>query len=204
MKKFTFVGAMAVLVAISPFGRAQVNENAPDVASDRETSQHPCDFTIEHVIGLNSIISPKAPMLPAPVLADLQSGVLEIHQQFIYKSAGRTLEETAFVVPGGSLLPYPCPACAPVADHYLIHVDTAVTTQQPGASAVLTGKVISNDVPTPWGDITGAVVTLSLGYQGTEDGPIYETVSPLYGLYTPTGVGSVESGPHCQDHLSPQ
>ncbi len=186
MKVHKFVGVLAVAVAINSIARAQ-NSGAPG------------DFTIERVLGISSIIAPTAPNLPPPVLAGLQNGTLEVHQVFVYNSAQRTLEQTAFVVPGKSPLPFPSPGNAPLADHYIIRVDSASLTSQPGPSAVLTGKVISNDAPTPWGDITGAVVTLSFGYQGsgaaTRLGPIYESVSPLYGLYTAMGVGSLSLTP---------
>jgi hypothetical protein len=180
MKLLRFLNTAALLAAFGAAGQAQVG-----------------DFTIERVLTLKSISSPTAPSFPATVLAALESGALEVHQQFIYKSATRMLEQNAFVVPGGSPVPFPSPASAPVADHYIMRVDSAVTTAQPGPSAVLTGKVLSNSVPTPWGDITGAVIALSFGYQGTGGGvtftPIYEAVSPLYGLYTASGVGAFSS-----------
>jgi hypothetical protein len=180
MKLLRFFNTAALLAAFSAAGQAQVG-----------------DFTIERVLTLKSINSPIAPAFPPPVLTALESGALEVHQQFIYKSAPRMLEQNAFVVPGGSPVPFPSPASAPVADHYIVRVDSAVTTSQPGASAVLTGKVLSNSVPTPWGDITGAVITLSFGYEGTGGGikfaPIFESVSPLYGLYTASGIGSFSS-----------
>jgi hypothetical protein len=132
-------------------------------------------------------------------LAAFQNGTLEAHQLFIYNSAQRTIEQFALIVPGKSPLPFPNPASATVGDHYIVHVDSASVSSQPGPSVTLTGRVLSNDVPTPWGDITGSIITLSFGYQGsgsaTRFGPIYESVSPLYGLYTPTGVGSLSLTP---------
>ena len=160
------------------------------------------DFFIERVLTLNSIVSPNAPTFPAPVLAGIQSGALEIHQQFTYNSAQRTLEQLAFVVPGKSPLPFPSPASAPVADHYILQVDTVNRTATPGASVALVGRVLSNDVPTPWGNITGANITLAFAYQGS--GPstsftnILESVSPLYNLYTANGVGSLSLVPASQ------
>jgi hypothetical protein len=189
MNKLTIVGALAVLVSISPLGRAQVQNGDNAIGN----------FTIERVLTPSGVTAPTAPALPPPVLAGFLNGSLEIHQVFAYNSAQRTLEQTAFVVPGKSPLPFPSPGSVPLADHYIIQVDSARLTSQPGASAVLTGKVISNDMPTPFGDITGAIVTISFGYQGsgpaTRFGPIYESVSPLYGLYTATGVGSLSLTP---------
>ena len=190
MKHFTFVGALAAVVAISPLGRAQDNQNGGTA---------PGDFTIERILTPAGVTAPTAPNLPPPVLAGFVNGSLEIRQVFTYNSAQRTLEQTAFVVPGKSPLPFPSPGSVPIADHYIIKVDTARLASQPGPSAVLTGRVTLNDTPTPFGDITGAIVTISFGYQGsgaaTRFGPIYESVSPLYGLYTATGVGSLSLTP---------
>ncbi len=189
MNKFAFVGALAALVSISPLGRAQVQSGDNAIG----------DFIIERILTPSGVTAPTAPALPPPVLAGFLNGSLEIRQVFAYNSAQRTIEQTAFVVPGKSPLPFPSPGSVPIADHYIVRVDSARLTSQPGASAVLTGKVISNDMPTPFGDITGAIVTISFGYQGsgpaTRFGPIYESVSPLYGLYTATGVGSLSLTP---------
>ncbi len=189
MNRFTFVGALAVLVATSPLGRGQVQNGDNAIG----------DFTIERVLTPSGVTAPTAPNLPPPVLAGFLNGSLEIRQVFAYNSAQRTLEQTAFVVPGKSPLPFPSPGSVPIADHYILRVDTARLTSQPGASAVLTGKVILNDMPTPFGDITGAIVTISFAYQGsgpaTRFGPVFESVSPLYGLYTATGVGSLSLTP---------
>ena len=148
MNKCTFVAALAALVAISPFGRAQVNQNGGSA---------PGDFTMERVLTLSSASAPTPPNFPPPVLAALQSGALELHQIFVYNSAQRTLEQSALVVPGGSPLPLPSPGSATVGDHYIVQVDSASITSSPGPSAVLVGHVTSNDVPTPFGTITGAI-----------------------------------------------
>ena len=160
------------------------------------------DFTIERVLTLASIIAPTAPNFPPPVLAGLQAGAIEIHQVFAYNSAKGTVEQTAFVVPGKSPVPFPSPGNAPVADHYIVQVDAASVTSSPSPSVVLIGHVTSNDVPTPWGNITGAGISIAFGYQSTgsslQFGPIVESVSPVYGLYTATGVGSLSLTPSTQ------
>src|ERR1700693_3867987 len=115
MNKSTFVGALAVLVAISPLGRAQGNQNGRNA---------PGDFTIERVLTLSSVSAPTPPSFPAPVLAALQKGALELHQIFVYNSATRTLEQFAIVVPGNSPLPFPSPGSAPVGDHYILQIDS--------------------------------------------------------------------------------
>jgi hypothetical protein len=179
-------GAVAAMIAVSSSAQAQTASTAGNTVGD---------FTIERVLTLAGIIAPVVPNIPAPLLAGLQSGALEIHQVFAYNSAQRTLEQTAFVVPGNSPLPFPSPGAATLADHYIIQIDSASTTSSPGASAVLVGHVTSNDAPTPLGNITGAIVTLSFGYHGsaaaTQFGPIVESVSGLYSVYTATGVGSL-------------
>ena len=191
MKCISIIRTAPVLAALSMTGFAQNSDVNPTG-----------DFTIERVLTLNSVISPLAPNFPPPVLAGLQDGSLEVHQFFIYKSAQRTVEQLAIVVPGKSPVPFPSPASAPVADHYIIQVDRISTTTRPGPAAVVVGHVTSNDAPTPWGDITGTQVTISFGYSGsgaaTQFGPIYESVNPVYGLYTATGAGSLNPTPSQQ------
>jgi hypothetical protein len=179
-------GAVAVMIAVSSYAQAQTGSTGSNTVGD---------FTMERVLTLAGLATPTAPNIPAPLLAALQSGALEIHQVFAYSSAQRTLESTAFVVPGNSPLPFPSPSAATLVDHYIIQIDSASTTSSPGASAVLVGHVTSNDAPTLAGNITGAIVTLSFGYRGsagaTQFGPIVESVSGLYSVYTATGVGSL-------------
>jgi hypothetical protein len=160
------------------------------------------DFTIERVLTLASIVAPTAPNFPPPVLAGLQAGAIEIHQVFAYSSAKGTVEQTAFVVPGNSPVPFPNPSAAPLADHYIVQVDASNVTSSPSPSVVLIGHVTSNDVATPWGNITGAGITISFGYRNTgssvQFGPIIESVSPVYGLYTAAGAGSLSLTPSTQ------
>jgi hypothetical protein len=180
------LGAVAAMIAVSSSAQAQTGSAAGNTVGD---------FTLERVLTLAGIIAPAVPNIPAPVLAGIQSGALDVHQVFAYNSAQRTLEQTTFLVPGNSPLPFPSPGAATLVDHYIIQIDSDSTTSSPGASAVLAGHVTSNDAPTPSGNITGAIVTLSFGYRGsaaaTQFGPVIESVSGLYSVYTATGVGSL-------------
>lgn len=153
----------------------------------------------ERILPLTAVIAPTPPSLPDAVLAGIQAGAIEIHQRFIYNSAQRTLEQLAFVVPANSPVPFPNPSAAPVADHYMIQVESASFSTSPRPSVILAGHAISNDIPTPWGDVTGAGVTLTFGYSSAgasvQLGPILESVSPLYGLYSDKGAGSLSLTP---------
>jgi hypothetical protein len=155
------------------------------------------DFTMERVLVLSQITAPTQPNLPDVILNSLASGAIELHQVFTYNSAQRTLEQWAYIMPGKSPVPSPTFANVPVGDHYIIQVDNVSVSQAHGPTVALTGHVIANDVPTPFGDIAGAEVTLSFGYQGS--GPstrfvsVAESVSPLYAIYTSAGVGSLSA-----------
>jgi hypothetical protein len=137
--------------------------------------------------------------VPDAVLGGIKAGAIEIHQRSIYNSGQRTLEQLAFVVPATSPVPFPNPGAAPVADHYMIQVESASTSNSPRPSVILAGHAISNDSPTPWGDITGAGVILTFGYTtaggSVQFGPILESVSPLYGLYSDRGAASLSLTP---------
>lgn len=162
------------------------------------------DFTMERVLTLSGITSTVPPNLPQVILNALASDAIEVHQVFTYNSAQRTLEQTSYVLPGHSAVPNPNLGSAPVNDHYIIQIDSVQLGQAHGQAAALIGHVISNDIPTPFGDIAGTEVTLSFGYQGS--GPsiqfssIAESVTPVYAIYTATGVGSLSasaSTPKC-------
>ena len=182
-KLFITVPIVTLLAAFAPL-RAQ---NAPG------------DFVVERLLPLSAVIAPTPPTLPDAVLAGIQAGVIEIHQRFTYNSAQHTLDQLAFVVPTKSPLPFPDAGAAPLADHYLIQIESASISNSPRPSVILAGHVTSNDAPTPWGDITGAGVTLTFGYRSAgssaQFGPILESVSPVYGLYSDTGAGSLSLTP---------
>lgn len=152
---------------------------------------------MERVLTLGGISAPAAPNLPPIVLNSLQTDAIEVHQVFVYNSAQRTLEQTSYVVPGHSAVPFPNLNKAPLNDHYVIQVDSVGLSQAHGTSAALVGHVISNDVPTPFGEITGTEVTLSFGYRGsgpaTQFTEVMEAVAPVYTIYTSSGVGSLST-----------
>jgi hypothetical protein len=165
----------------------------------QNSSNGPGDFMAERVLTLPYVVAPVAPNLPDAVLAGIQNGVIELHQRFTYNSAQRTVEQLAFIVPANSPVPFPDPSGAPVGDHYIIQVDSASITNSTHSSVVLSGHVTLNDVITPFGDVTGSGVTLTIGYNGAgsavQFGPILESVSPLYGLYSVSGAGSLSLTP---------
>jgi hypothetical protein len=187
MSKLNIAGSIATLLAVL----------APLHAQSGTTS--PGDFMAERVLPLTSIVAPTPPNLPDAVLAGIKAGAIEIHQRFIYNSAQRTLEQLAFVLPANSPVPFPDPSAAPLADHYFVDVESVTISTSPRPSVILSGHATSNDVPTPWGDITGAGITLTFGYRAAgasvQFGPVLESVSPLYGLYTDTGAGSLSLSP---------
>ena len=188
MSKLTII-TTAVITLLAPLAplRAQ------------NTSSGPGDFMAERIITLPYVVSPGPPNLPASVLAGLQNGVIELHQRFTYNSAQRTIEQLAFIVPANSPVPFPDPSGAPVGDHYIIQVDSASIANSSHPSLILTGHVTSNDIITPFGDNTGTGVTLTIGYNtagpDVQFGPILESVSPLYGLYSVSGAGSLSLTP---------
>ena len=187
MSKLHTAGSIVTLLAALAPLHAQSSANAPG------------DFLVERVLPLTAVIAPTPPNLPDAVLGGIKAGAIEIHQRFIYNSGQRTLEQLAFVVPANSPVPFPNPGAAPVADHYMIQVESASFSTSPRPSVILAGHAISNDAPTPWGDITGAGVTLTFGYTtaggSVQLGPILESVSPLYGLYSDKGAGSLSLTP---------
>ena len=187
MSKLNITGLIVTLLTVLAPLHAQSSANSPG------------DFMVERVLPLTSILAPTAPSFPDAVLAGLKAGAIEFHQRFIYNSAQGTLEQFALVVPANSPVPFPDLSTALVADHYFVNVESVTLSNSPRPSVILSGHATSNDVPTPWGDITGAGVTLTFGYRAAgasvQFGPVLESVSPLYGLYTDTGAGSLSLSP---------
>jgi hypothetical protein len=185
MKKF-IAGAGMALLAISSL-HAQSNANGVG------------DFTLERVLALSGVISPYTPAVPDAVLAGIQNGTIEFHQRFVYSSADRTLEQFFLIVPANSPLPFPDLKSATVVDHYKVQIESTGVSSLPAPSVILSGHAISNDPPTPFGDITGAGVTVTFGYRGVgssvQFGPSMESVSPLYNLYSPAGAGALSLNP---------
>ena len=160
------------------------------------------DFTVERVQTLAGVISPNTPAVPDAVLAGVQNGTIEFHQRFVYSSANRTLEQFFWIVPANSPLPLPDTTSATLVDHYLVQIESSGVASLPAPSVILSGHAVANDPPTPFGNITGAGVTLTFGYQAAGAsvpyGPIMESVSPLYNLYSATGAGSLSLTPSPQ------
>jgi hypothetical protein len=188
MKKF-FASAGMALLAIGSL-HAQVSTNGVG------------DFTVERILALSGVISPYTPTLPDGALAAIQNGVIEIHQRFIYSSAQRTMDQLTFAVPANSPLPFPNPPSSAVLDHYVVQIEHTGVSSLPSPSVILAGHATSNDPPTPFGNIIGAGVTLTFGYNGAGSsvqlGPIMESVSPLYNLYSPAGAGTLSLTPSPQ------
>ena len=141
MSKLNIAGSIVTLDTVLAPLHAQSSFNSPG------------DFMTERVLPLTAVIAPTAPNLPDAVLAGIKAGAIELHQRFIYNSSQRTLEQLAFVVPANSPVPFPDPSVAPVADHYMIDVESASISTSPRPSVILAGHATSNDIPTPWGDI---------------------------------------------------
>jgi hypothetical protein len=149
--------ALAAVCAALSFPAQAQQSSAPAIG----------DFTIERVLALSGVSAPTAPNIPPDVLNAIQAGALDIHQVLVYSSAQRTIDQGSYIVPGGSPAPYPNLSSAALVDHYVIQVDSATAGQAHGPSVAMVGHVVSNDMPTPFGDITGAEVTLTFGYQGS-------------------------------------
>jgi hypothetical protein len=187
MSKLHTAGSIVTLLAALAPLHAQSSANAPG------------DFLVERVLTLDHAFAPVPPNLPDAVLAGIKAGVIEFHQRFIYNSAQRTLEQFNYVVPANSPVPLPDPSKAPVGDHYLVQIESASISNSPSPSVILAGHVTLNDVATPFGYNTGAGVTLTFGYStagaAVQFGPVIESVSPLYGLYSDKGAGSLSLTP---------
>lgn len=146
----------------------------------------PLGFTLEHTVPLSQMISSTTPDLPAAVMAAVQSGALEVREQINYTQSQNTASVTIFTAAPGSPSPTPTATLAGsmVLSVVVIAVDKVYSTLKPAPGLLLTGKVIGNAPPTPFGNASGAEAAISVGYTGDTPPAIVNLTMTLAGLAT--------------------
>lgn len=157
-------------------------------------------FSVESIIPLTNIDSVTQANIPADVASALQGGTLKIRQAVSYTSASSTLTIHGFLVQPGSPIPTPAGATG-LTDvwNYTVAVTNVTLSSKAMNSVVLTGTINPNDV-TPFGDISGSVVSFSTAYTVPTDGtaPTFAGVGTdvvgVASLFSKAGAGTVTSG----------
>ncbi len=148
------------------------------------------------LISTSAIFATGSPTIPANVLAAVAAGALDVRQQVSLNTQSNILTIQAFVAQPGT--PSPTQASnintSNFLEIYTVQVDKVYFSCQPSPSVLITGKVISNFPKTVFGDITGALVAVGMGY--TTDNPAKLTnmtvlIPGIYGVFSGTAAGSL-------------
>src|SRR4051794_11630310 len=123
------------------------------------------NFTVESVIPLSSVNSAILPSIPADVLGAIMGGALEIRQLISYDSVARKATLIGLLEQPGSPLPTPVGTrTATQVWSYAVNVDRAVLSSKPVNAFLISGTISADGALTPFGDISGALVTVSAAY----------------------------------------
>ena len=159
-------------------------------------------LTLESVVPIENVNSTIAPNIPASLLSALTGGTMELRQQLNYNAAAKTLMVIGISEPAGSPLPTPSAATGVTTLWtYTVNVDRVEMTAKPGNAVVFLGSVASGSSSTPFGDISGALVSVSAGYlapTGTSSSTTFVGISTgiagSASLFSRQGSGTVVLG----------
>lgn len=127
-------------------------------------------LTLEAVVPIDNVDSTTTPSIPATLISSLTSGTMELRQQLNYNAAAQTLKVTGISEAAGLPLPTPADAAGVTTLWtYTVNVDRVDVTAKPGNAVVFLGSVASGSSSTPFGDISGALVSVSAGYLAPTD-----------------------------------
>jgi hypothetical protein len=128
--------------------------------------------------------------------AAISSGALEAREQMSLNTTSNVLTVQGFTVQPGSPSPTPQSALnfGSILQSYQVNVDKIAFSCQPVPSVLITGKVSNNSPKTPYGDITGALIAVGIGY--TTDNPpklnnVVVLVPGVAGLYSAAASGTL-------------
>jgi hypothetical protein len=142
------------------------------------------------------VFTTMTPSIPANILSAIASGALEAREQMNLNTSSNVLTVTGFTVQPGSPSPTPPSAInnASLLQSYQVNVDKIAFSCQPVPSVLITGKVAVNFPKTPYGDITGSLAAVGIGY--TTDNPaklnnVVVLVAGVAGLYSASASGTL-------------
>jgi hypothetical protein len=191
VSKFVLASVLATMIAAGQTSGA-ATAGAPTLKS----------LTIEAIVPVSGLDAAATPNVPADTLASLTNGTLELRQQLSYSASANTLKVTGIVEAPGSPLPTPASAAGVTTLYsYTINVDRVDVTAKPGNAVVIVGSVSGDSAVTPFGDIAGALVSVSAGYKTstttastTEFSRVSTNIAGAASLFSTKGSGTVSTG----------
>ena len=156
-------------------------------------------LTLEAVVPIANVDSTTAPNIPASLLSALTSGTMEMRQQLIYNAAAQTLKITGISEAAGSPLPTPTDAAGVTTLWtYTVNIDKVDLSAKPGNAVAFVGSAASGSSNTPFGDISGSLVSVAAGYlaptgasSSTTFSGISTSIAGSASLFSKQGTGTV-------------
>ena len=172
--------SMVGQVAQTPAGQPQIQE-----------------FVVEAAVPLASILSPGAPSIPADILAQLQAGTLQARERVAYNPARNILTVWGFLATPSAPLPstvLPSPLPPTTISMYEIAPEAILQSASPKPHLLFAGRVVTNSVVSPFGNLTGSLAAVTVGYDPATPSAFTAfgvTVGGSHSLLAPTGIGSL-------------
>jgi hypothetical protein len=173
------LGAMALGQTTTP-GQPQVEE-----------------FVAEAAVPLNFVLSPALPNIPAQIFQQLQSGDLQARQRTTYDPSRNILTVWIFTSNPNDPLPTPSanlpqPLAPRTITLFEIAPEAILQSNSPTPNILFAGRVVTNSVTSPFGNLTGGTAAITLGYDPDEPGTftmLGGTVAGSHATFSPTGRG---------------
>jgi hypothetical protein len=128
-------------------------------------------FSFERVLDPKQVLTTLTPNLPPVVAAGVLSGALELRESMNFNPSNQVLSLNAFAVQAGA--PIPTSAGPSLASSTFsiasMSVDKIYSSTSPRNALMLVGTIGTNSPISPYGSLSGAPASLSLGY--TNDSP---------------------------------
>jgi len=153
-------------------------------------------FAVERVQDIAQVLSTVPPILPASLATAVQNKVAEIHESIVLTNQTQVLTLNLYPMQTGSPIPTPPNGVIPgsVFSTVTLSIEKIYTTCTPSPSVRFVGTIVSNSSLMPFGNITGAPATVSVGLTNDNPPKITNVVVLVTGIavaYSPTGAGTI-------------
>ena len=126
-------------------------------------------FTVERTLPLTAFNSSFTPAFPTNVQTGVTANALEIREGISFSPQNQLLTLNLFTVQPGAPAPTPLGSIGSIFSTFTIKVDSIYTSTGPRPGVMLVGTVATNTPSSPFGNLSGAPATVSIGF--TNDTP---------------------------------
>ena len=124
-------------------------------------------LNVERVLDAKGVLTTLTPNVPPAIVAAVVAGAVELRESVTYNPTNQVLTVNEFSVQTGSAIP--TTGNRTVLSTVSINVDKVYSSLTPRPSLMLTGTIVANAPPSPFGNLSGAPAALGIGY--TRDDP---------------------------------